>query len=97
VQINDFEFHFQNIMSPFRRQENISAFLQMPKRGTSAVSPGRFRGKLRMAKGLQARKIKRKKERLQGWRAPGAQQEFKIPTPPGSLQLYAPSPQYLTE
>jgi len=29
VEINDFEFHFQNIMSDFRRQENISEFLQM--------------------------------------------------------------------
>jgi len=37
MQINDFEFHFQNIMSDFPRQENISAFLQMRKKGTSAA------------------------------------------------------------
>jgi hypothetical protein len=59
VQVNDFEFHFQNIMSDFHRQEDISTFLQMGKRGTSAAKPGVVQGKIKITKGI-GRDIKSK-------------------------------------
>jgi len=69
-------------MRDFPRQENVSEILQMRKRGIFAAKPGWLSGKLRMAKGMEARKIKRKKERLQGGRGPGRSRNLRSPLTP---------------